>query len=107
MTKSAAAREEMPLPMERRRSVRMRAKPLDLVMETAIFSDTVRLLNIGRLGFSVSTPIAYASGTALRLLIPGHDALTARAVWFARNQLGARLDEPLEEYLLFILTEED
>ena len=106
MTKSAAAREEMPLPMERRRSVRMRAKPLDLVMETAVFMDTVRLLNVGRLGFSVSTPIAYPAGTPLRLLIPGHETLTARAVWFARNQLGARFDEPLDEDLLFILTEE-
>lgn len=102
-----ALQDEMPVPVERRRAVRMRAKPLDLTMETSVFVDTVRLLNVGRLGFSVGTPIAYPTGTEVLLHIPGHAALPARAVWFARNQLGARFDEPLDEDLLFILTEAD
>lgn len=102
-----ALTDELPGPDERRRSPRMRARAVDLLLETAVFSETVRLINIGRLGFSVATPIAYPTGTPMALVVPGHRKLAARAVWFTRNQLGARFDEPLDTALLLILSEGD
>jgi len=91
---------------DRRSAVRMRCKPVDLQLETSVFVDMVRLINVGRLGFSVGTPIAYPPGTPLKLHIPGRGALSGRAVWYSRNQLGARFDEPLDEKTMLSLTEE-
>jgi hypothetical protein len=54
----------------------------------------------------VCTPIAYPPGTPLTIHIPGHGQLSGRAVWYSRNQLGARFDEPLDEAIMVILTEE-
>lgn len=109
MARPAIAQTEAPETdfNERRRAPRIRARPVDLMLHTSVFVDMVRLLNVGRMGFSVSTPIAYPSGTALELDVPGKGRLKASAVWYSRNQLGARFAEPLDLDTLLSLTEEE
>jgi hypothetical protein len=78
---------------------------VEAALESDIFYETVPLIDVARLGFSVQTMVAYPQGSRLVLHIKGHPPMHARAVWHANNRLGAWFDEPLDDAMLASLTE--
>jgi hypothetical protein len=92
---------------ERRRAQRFANGRIELLLESAVFFETVLLVDIGRSGFCVKTPVTYPTGTAIKLHLPGFGAHEAQAVWYAQGKLGARFAEPLPEQILVILNGED
>ncbi len=93
--------------VERRAGPRIAAELGPVTLESNIFIETVRLIDLGRNGFSVRTPIAYPTGTPLLVHLPGVGAKEAQTVWFSRNRLGARFREPLDLDKLISLTARD
>jgi hypothetical protein len=92
---------------DRRQAPRHVGLRREVLLESPVFYENVMLIDIGRRGFSVQTLIAYQSGSRLRLCIGDGQPIEAVAVWHAKNRLGARFVEPLEEELLLSLTGED
>jgi hypothetical protein len=88
------------VPEERRDTPRHVARYGYATLESPIFLEKVPVVDIGRLGFSVRTTVTYAQGSRLILHFPGQPPLSARAVWHARNRLGARFDVPLDQDVL-------
>jgi hypothetical protein len=88
---------------DRRRSARFQLKPVDALLTSDVFIDAVRLINLGRLGFSVRSFIYYETGCRVVLTIHGYAEMPARVAWFARGQVGARFDDPLDEETLLSL----
>jgi hypothetical protein len=88
---------------DRRGHPRFRLLDLEAMLESDLFYDSVRLVNLGRLGFSVRSFIAYPTGTAVRLRLADYPIFKARVIWCTRGQLGARFDEPLAEGTLLSL----
>jgi hypothetical protein len=93
-----------PEPEERRQSERHAFAPRLATLKSPVFIETVKLVDVGRLGFSVRTDIAYPSGSPLVLILDGRKPLKAKAVWFSNRRLGARFDKPLSERFLLSLT---
>jgi hypothetical protein len=92
---------------ERREAERHAARMRTASLESDIFVETVPLVDIGRLGFSVRTLVGYPQGCRLTLRITGQEALPAYAVWHARGRVGARFVEPLDDELLLTLIAAD
>jgi hypothetical protein len=95
---------EIEIVEERRAEPRYPAELGPVTLESNIFLETVKLINLGRSGFSVRTNVAYPSGSPLVIHLPGIGAKAAQAVWFSRNRLGARFLEPLNIDCLVSLT---
>jgi hypothetical protein len=88
---------------DRRQAARFQLRPIDALLTSDVFIDTVRLINLGRLGFSVRSFIYYETGCRVVLNIDGYTEMRARVAWFARGQVGARFDDPLDEETLLSL----
>jgi hypothetical protein len=86
--------EEQP---DRRNAARFKISEIFAVLESDLFVDSVRVINIGKLGFSARSFIAYPAGTKVSLQIDEYLLMPARVVWCSRGQLGARFEKPLEE----------
>jgi hypothetical protein len=86
--------EEQP---DRRGVSRFKISEIFAILESDLFVDPVRVINIGKLGFSARSFIAYPAGTKVCLQIDGYFLMPARVVWSSRGQLGARFEKPLEE----------
>ena len=99
--------EPILVPEERRGAERHQARMRTATLESDIFIETVPLVDIGRLGFSVRTLVGYPQGCRLTLSITGQPALPAYAVWHARGRVGARFVEPLEDDILVNLIATD
>lgn len=99
--------DPVPVPEERRAAERHAARMRTAKLESDIFIETVPLIDIGRLGFSVRTLVGYPQGCRLSLSITGQDPLPAYAVWHARGRVGARFVEPLDEDVLLTLIAEE
>ncbi len=100
----------MPIPAydperDRRQATRQVGLRREVLLESAVFYETVMLIDIGKRGFSVQTTIAYQPGSRLRLCIGDGQPIEAKAVWHAKNRLGARFVEPLDQDQLLSLTE--
>jgi hypothetical protein len=95
--------EPILVPEERRESERHAARMRTATLESDIFVETVPLVDIGRLGFSVRTLVGYPQGCRLILHIGGQSPMLAYAVWHARGRVGARFVEPLEDEILLSL----
>jgi hypothetical protein len=94
-------------PEERRESERHAARMRTATLESDIFIETVPLVDIGRLGFSVRSLVGYPQGCRLALRITGQEPLPAYAVWHARGRVGARFAEPLSDDTLLSLIARD
>ena len=94
-------------PHERRNSPRARGLGVEVVLRSPVFIETVELIDVGRLGFSVRTAISHAPGTKLVLEFPGAEPVHATAVWWAGYRMGGRFDQPLDSLLLFSLSAKD
>lgn len=94
-------------PFERRNGPRSRGLGVEIVLRSPVFIETVELIDIGRLGFSVRTAIAHVAGTRLLVEFPGAEPLWARAIWWATYRLGARFDQPINVDLLLSLSARD
>jgi hypothetical protein len=98
--------QDAPQPVfrERRDEPRYAASNIEVQLESNVFIETVRLVDLGRNGFSVRTMISHPSGSPLVVHLPGVGPKAAQAVWYSRNRLGARFLEPLEIDCLISLT---
>ncbi len=88
---------------DRRPDNRFQLRPVEAQLISDIFIDTVRLVNIGRLGFSVRSFVYYEPGCDVTLSLHGFASVAARVVWFSRGQVGARFIEPMDEETLLSL----
>jgi hypothetical protein len=86
--------EEQP---DRRGAARFKVSEMFAVLESDLFIDSVRVFNIGKLGFSARSFFAYPAGTRVCLQIDGYLMMPARVVWCSHGQFGARFEKPLEE----------
>ncbi len=89
---------------DRRRGARAIALPRLVRLESAVFVEDARLIDVGRLGFSVRTMVSYAPGSIIQLCVEEYPPIKARAVWHSHGRLGARFDEPLDLEMLATLT---
>ncbi len=89
--------------LDRRQAPRHVGLRREVMLESAVFFETVMLIDIGKRGFSVQTGIAYQPGSRLRLDVGNREPIEAIAVWHAKNRLGARFLEPLTEDVLLTL----
>jgi hypothetical protein len=88
---------------DRRGSVRFKINEVNALLESALFLDPIKLLNVGKLGFSALSKITYPPATPVSLHLDGFGPLAARVVWSSNEQLGARFVQPLPEGLLLNL----
>ncbi len=88
---------------DRRTVDRFQLRPVEAQLISDVFIDTVRLVNVGRLGFSVRSFIYYETGCKVTLVINGFEDRPARVAWFARGQVGARFEDPMNEEELLSL----
>jgi hypothetical protein len=107
MALNIQAANPVTVPDERREAERHAARMRTATLESDIFIETVPLVDIGRLGFSVRTLVGYPQGCRLTLHITGQVPMLAYAVWHGRGRVGARFDEPLEEDLMLTLIATD
>lgn len=96
----------IPLPEEQHNAPRHESRFGEATLESDVFLEKVPVVDVGRLGFSVRTTVTYPQGSRLILHLPGLAPLPARAVWHARNRLGAHFDAPVDIATLFSLIEE-
>ncbi len=89
---------------DRRQGARAIALPRLVTLTSSVFHEEVRLIDVGRLGFSVRTMVAHPPGSRLSLRVGDSSPLEARAVWHSHGRMGARFDEPLPEEILASLT---
>ncbi len=107
MSLNIQSADPVSVPAERREAERFAARMRSATLESDIFIETVPIIDIGRLGFSVRTLVGYPQGCRLVLHVTGQAPLAAHAVWHARGRVGARFDEPLDLDILASLIATD
>jgi hypothetical protein len=100
-----------PLPREqrdRRRAARFILDGLDAQVESRQYVYPVKLVNLGKLGFSAQSIFEHEVGNRLTLIVNGVEKLPCIVAWTSRQIIGARFLEPLEEtVMLKLLLQED
>jgi hypothetical protein len=89
---------------DRRRGARAITLPRLVILESAVFVEEARLIDIGRLGFSVRTMVSHPDGAPLTITFREFPPFKAYAVWHSHGRLGARFEEPLADDIFAILT---
>jgi hypothetical protein len=100
-----------PLPREqrdRRRAARFILDGLDAQVESRQYVYPVKLVNLGKLGFSAQSIFEHEVGNRLTLIVNGVEKLPCIVAWTSRQIIGARFLEPLEEeVMLKLMLQED
>lgn len=96
MYASAAAGEHV----ERRASPRGFVDLPPILIETAVLTEQVRLINLARNGLLAQTRLQYVTGEAVLIHFASLPAVRARIAWWTRGMVGATFAEMLENDVL-------